>query len=415
MNLLVTGGAGFIGSNFIRLRLAGSGDTIVNLDALTYAGNLANLQEFDGDARYRFIRGRIEDPAKVKEAMTGIDAVVHFAAESHVDRSIADAAPFITTNVLGTHVLLDAAHKAGVKRFVHVSTDEVYGALGKEGRFTETTPFRPRSPYSASKVAGDMLAQAFWETHKLPVMVVRPSNNYGPYQFPEKLIPLMVTNLVEGRKVPLYGRGENVRDWLHVEDCCRAIEIVLDRGKPGEAYNIGGESERRNIEVVNLVIALMGLTTQVEAKAKVEPGMSAPISASTSTSTSPRTSTSAREPGTKNHKPETSVREPGTKNHKPVPSDRGPKTADREPRTKNQEPETDEFIEFVEDRPGHDFRYALDNAKIRAELGWHPEIQFEDGLRRTVDWYREHPEWWQPLKARLNRESAGFWTKDRQR
>jgi dTDP-glucose 4,6-dehydratase len=379
MNVLVTGGCGFIGSNFIRRRLASSDDTIVNLDALTYAGNQANLRELEGNARYRFIHGRIEDPVKVKEAMAGADAVVHFAAESHVDRSIADAASFITTNVLGTHVLLDSAHKTGVKRFVHVSTDEVYGALGKEGKFTETTPLRPRSPYSASKAAGDMLAQAFWETHKLPVMIVRPSNNYGPYQFPEKFIPLMVTNLIEGRKVPVYGRGENVRDWLHVEDCCRAIEIVLDRGRPGEAYNIGGESERRNIDVVNLVIALMGLSGD-EGRGTRDEGQWT------------STSTSNREPGTKNHKPGTSVREPGTK---------------------NQELETNEFIELVPDRPGHDFRYALDNAKIRTELCWQPEVRFEDGLRRTVDWYREHPEWWQPRKARLARESAGFWTKDR--
>ncbi|HTW92524.1 MAG TPA: dTDP-glucose 4,6-dehydratase, partial [bacterium] len=240
MKLLVTGGCGFIGSNFIRRRLAGTDDEVVNLDALTYAGNRANLQEFEGDARYRFIDGRIEDPAKVKEAMAGAEAVVHFAAESHVDRSIADAAPFIATNVLGTQVLLDVARQVGVGRFVHVSTDEVYGALGKEGVFTETTPLRPRSPYAASKAAGDLLAQAYWETHRLPVLVVRPSNNYGPYQFPEKFVPVMVTNLVEGRKVPVYGRGENVRDWLHVDDCCRGIALVLERGRPGEAYNIGG-------------------------------------------------------------------------------------------------------------------------------------------------------------------------------
>ena len=349
--VLVTGGAGFIGSNFIRRRLAGSDDTIINLDALTYAGNRDNLKDLEGSARYRFIHGRIEDPAVVKDAMAGVEAVVHFAAESHVDRSIDDAAPFITANVLGTQVMLDAARKAGVKRFVHVSTDEVYGALGKEGKFTETTPFRPRSPYSASKAAGDLLAQAYWETYKLPVMVVRPSNNYGPYQFPEKLIPLMVTNLVEGRKVPVYGRGENVRDWLHVEDCCRAIELVLDHGRPGEAYNIGGESERHNIDVVRQVISFMGLA-----------------------------------------------------------GDRRQKTVDREPGTKNQELETNEFIELVPDRPGHDFRYALDNTKIERELGWRPEIRFDDGLRRTVDWYRRHPEWWQPLKERLTRASSGFWT-----
>ncbi|UCG41757.1 MAG: dTDP-glucose 4,6-dehydratase [candidate division WOR-3 bacterium] len=331
MSILVTGGMGFIGSNFIRYMLGHRADCeVINLDALTYAGNLANLQDFEGNAGYRFIHGRIEDTGLVYKAMSEVEAVVHFAAESHVDRSIDDAAPFITTNVLGTHVLLDAALKAGVRRFVHVSTDEVYGALGKEGKFTEATPFRPRSPYSASKAAGDLLAQAFWETHKLPVMVVRPSNNYGPYQFPEKLIPVMVTNLVEGRKVPVYAKGENVRDWLHVEDCCRAIEMVLDKGRPGDAYNVGGESEKRNIDVVKMVVEQMG--------------------------------------------------------------------------------QGEDAIEYVSDRPGHDFRYALDNAKIRHELGWHPVVRFEDGLRRTVDWYREHPEWWQPLKKRLARESKGFWT-----
>jgi dTDP-glucose 4,6-dehydratase len=362
MTILVTGGCGFIGSNFIRLMLKHRADCgVVNLDALTYAGNKANLREFEGDVRYRFVHGRIEDPAAVKDVMSGVEAVVHFAAESHVDRSIDDAAPFISTNVLGTQVMLDAARKAGVKRFVHVSTDEVYGALGKEGKFTETTPFRPRSPYSASKAAGDMLAQAFWETYKLPVMVVRPSNNYGPYQFPEKLVPLMVTNLVEGRKVPVYGRGENVRDWLHVEDCCRAIDLVLNSGRPGEAYNIGGESERHNIDVVRQVIGLMGLTGQEKVKAKVKAKEETPLSTSisTSTSTSP-----------------------------------------------------DPWLEFVPDRPGHDFRYALDNAKIAHELGWRPEIRFEDGLRRTVDWYRQHPEWWQPLKERLTRASSGFWTEE---
>ena len=260
----------------------------------------------------------------------GRDAVVHFAAESHVDRSIADAAPFITTNVLGTQVLLEAARKAGVGRFVHVSTDEVYGALGEEGLFTEETPFRPRSPYAASKAAGDLLAQAYWETHRVPVSVVRPSNNYGPYQFPEKFIPVMVTSLVEGGRIPVYGKGLNVRDWLHVDDCCRAIELVLNRGKPGEAYNIGGASERRNIEVARLVLEQMGLD--------------------------------------------------------------------------------ESSIEYVPDRPGHDFRYALDNARIERELGWRPETEFEDGLRATVDWYREHAEWWRPLKERLQRSTRGFWT-----
>jgi dTDP-glucose 4,6-dehydratase len=355
---LVTGGCGFIGSNFIRFILEHRADcAVVNLDALTYAGNPANLQEFAADARYRFIHGRIEDPASVKDAMSDVDAVVHFAAESHVDRSIADAAPFITTNVLGTQVMLEAARRAGIGRFVHVSTDEVYGALGREGKFTEATPFRPRSPYAASKAAGDMLAQAYWETHRLPVMVVRPSNNYGPYQFPEKFIPVMVTNLVEGRKVPVYGRGENVRDWLHVDDCCRAITLVLDRGRPGEAYNIGGASERRNIDVAKLVVDLMGLAAPDRPPSSVLTPSSGSTSTSTSTSTSP-----------------------------------------------------DSWLSFVPDRPGHDFRYALDNAKVARELGWRPETSFEDGLSRTVDWYREHPEWWRPLKERLARESKGFWT-----
>jgi dTDP-glucose 4,6-dehydratase len=356
LKLLVTGGCGFIGSNFIRRRIAGTNDTVINLDALTYAGNKANLQQLEGNARYRFVHGRIEDPAKVKEVMSGVDAVVHFAAESHVDRSIDDAAPFISTNVLGTQVMLDAARQAGVKRFVHVSTDEVYGALGAEGKFTEATPLKPRSPYAASKAAGDLLAQAYWETHHLPVMVVRPSNNYGPYQFPEKFIPVMVTNLVEGRKVPVYGRGENVRDWLYVEDCCRAIEMVLDRGRPGEAYNIGGESEQHNIDVAKLVVGLMELGAGDQGSGARDRSGPRPLS--------------------------------------PDPSS----------------PSPDAWVEFVPDRPGHDFRYALDNAKIQRELGWRPEVRFEDGLSRTVDWYREHPDWWRPLKARLEREARGFWT-----
>lgn len=330
MKLLVTGGCGFIGSNFIRHRLVNSSDVVVNLDALTYAANPDNLSDVVDDDRYFFVKGRVEDAVVVSTALDGVDAVVHFAAESHVDRSIADPAPFITTNVLGTQVLLDCARRARIARFVHISTDEVYGALGAEGVFTESTPLRPRSPYAASKAAGDMLAHAYYETWRLPVSVVRPSNNYGPYQFPEKFIPVMVTNLIEGRKVPIYGRGENIRDWLFVEDCCQAVELVLERGRSGEAYNIGGASERRNIEVARMVIREMGLG--------------------------------------------------------------------------------DESIEYVPDRPGHDFRYALGNAKISRELGWKPATRFEDGLKRTVAWYREHPEWWRPLLAGLDRAAQGFWT-----
>lgn len=328
MRLLVTGGCGFIGSNFIRQMLARHSDwAVVNLDALTYAGNPANLAEIEADPRYRFVAGRVERPDDVRQAIAGCDAVVHFAAESHVDRSIVDVTPFILTNVLGTQVLLDAALAAGVGRFVHVSTDEVYGELGAEGAFTEETPFSPRSPYAASKAAGDLLALACHRTHGLPVSVARPSNNYGPFQLTEKLVPLAVTNILAGRPVPVYGRGDNVRDWLCVTDCCTGIEAVLLRGRPGRAYNLGGHSERRNIDVVKAIINQLG---------------------------------------------------------------RGE-------------------LEFVTDRPGHDFRYALDSSRAGQELGWRPLVEFEVGLRQTVDWYVAHPEWWTGLAGRLPRSGAGFW------
>jgi len=332
MRLLVTGGCGFIGTNFIRQVLKTHPDwEVVNLDALTYAGNRENLADLEADHRYRLIVGRVEDPTAVAEAMKGAAAVIHFAAESHVDRSIVNAAPFILTNVVGTQVLLDASRAANpMPRFVHVSTDEVYGTLGETGLFTEETPLAPRSPYAAAKAAADMLCRAYHETYRLPVCVVRPSNNYGPYQFPEKLIPLAITNLLEGRKVPVYGQGQNVRDWVHVEDNCRAIELVLKQGRPGSVYNIGGRCPKRNIEVVRTLLNLLA--------------------------------------------------------------------------------KTEEWIEFVPDRPGHDFRYALDNSRIEKELGWHPVIDFQEGLRRTTEWYQSHPDWWRPLKQRLERESRGFWT-----
>jgi len=332
MKILVTGGCGFIGSNFIRYMLRKYPDVeIVNLDALTYAGNTENLRDIENEPRYRFIHGRVEDAERVEEALDGVEAVVHFAAESHVDRSILDAAPFIKTNVLGTQVLLNSALKHEIKKFVHISTDEVYGALGEEGVFRETDPFRPRSPYAASKAAADLLVQSYFTTYGLPVCIARPSNNYGPYQFPEKLIPLMITNLIEGKKVPVYGQGLNVRDWLFIEDNCTAIDLILEKGKPGEAYNIGGKCEKRNIEVVREVLKVMG--------------------------------------------------------------------------------KGEEMIEFVPDRPGHDFRYALDNTKIESGLGWRPSISFQEGIRRTVKWYQDHPEWWRPLKERLQKESKGFWSK----
>jgi dTDP-glucose 4,6-dehydratase len=330
MNILVTGGCGFIGSHFIRHVLAGYPDySIVNVDALTYAGNRDNLKDVEGNKNYSFVKGKIEDAALMKDLVRNVDTVVHFAAESHVDRSIADAQPFLMTNVIGTYTLLDAAKNAMVKKFNHISTDEVYGALGEEGTFTEETPLRPNSPYSASKASADMLARAYHETFGFPVVIVRPSNNYGPYQFPEKLVPLMITNLFEDRPVPVYGEGKNVRDWLFVEDNCRAINLILHKGKPGEAYNVGGNAERRNIDIVKKVIEIMG--------------------------------------------------------------------------------KDESLISFVKDRPGHDYRYALDTSKIERELGWKPSGDMDSHLRKTIRWYRENEWWWRPLKERLSAESKGFW------
>ncbi len=329
--LLITGGCGFIGSNFIRFILKRHPEyEVLNLDALTYAGNKENLKEFENDPRYHFIYGRVEDPVVVQEAMKRVDAVIHFAAESHVDRSILNCAPFIITNVLGTQVLLDSALNSGIKRFIHISTDEVYGALGEEGLFTEQTPLQPRSPYSASKASADMLVRSYYETYHLPVIIVRPSNNYGPYQFPEKLIPLTITNLIEGKKIPIYGQGLNVRDWLFVEDNCEAIFQVLLKGREGEVYNIGGLCQKRNIDIAKTILRVMG--------------------------------------------------------------------------------KGEEWIEFVPDRPGHDFRYALDNTKIEKEIGWRPGVSFEEGIKRTVRWFQENLSWWRPLKERLIKESRGFWT-----
>ena len=253
--ILITGGCGFIGANFIRHMLKTHPDcTIVNLDALTYAGNPDNLTEIAGDPRYHFIHGDIGDLEIVRQALSGVQAVVHMAAESHVDRSIEDASAFVKTNVLGTFQLLEAARRLGVQKFIHVSTDEVYGSLGPTGFFTETTPLAPNSPYSASKAGSDVLARAYFETYKFPVVITRCSNNYGPYQFPEKLIPLMITNALADIPLPVYGDGLNVRDWLYVEDHCHAIDAVMRRGRPGEVYNIGGNNEWRNIDIVKLLL-----------------------------------------------------------------------------------------------------------------------------------------------------------------
>lgn len=270
MRLLVTGGAGFIGSNFVRHMLAEHADChIVNLDKLTYAGNLENLQGLEADPHYRFERGDIAEPADVERAVAaakssfgGLDAIVNFAAESHVDRSIEDPQVFIRTNVQGTQVLLDAARRHGVGRFLQVSTDEVYGTLGEEGHWTEGSPLEPNSPYSASKAGADLLVRAYGRTYGLPVLMTRCSNNYGPYQFPEKLIPLCITNALEGKPIPVYGTGENVRDWIHVEDHCRAVDLVLRRGRPGEVYNVAGENEWRNLDIVRAILRELGKPDQ---------------------------------------------------------------------------------------------------------------------------------------------------------
>ncbi|QRF24369.1 dTDP-glucose 4,6-dehydratase [Alicyclobacillus sp. TC] len=261
MRILVTGGAGFIGSNFVRYTLLHHpDDTLVNYDALTYAGNLESLQDIQQHSHYQFVHGDIRDGQKLSEIVQkhGIEAIVHFAAESHVDRSIHEPAAFVETNVLGTQVLLDVARQARIQKFVHVSTDEVYGTLGSTGYFTEETPLSPNSPYSASKAGSDLLVRAYHETYGLNVNITRCSNNYGPYQFPEKLIPLMILNALENKPLPVYGTGENVRDWLHVEDHCRAVNLVLRSGVPGRVYNIGGHNERRNIDVVREILRVLG-------------------------------------------------------------------------------------------------------------------------------------------------------------
>ncbi len=261
MKILVTGGCGFIGSNFIRLVLDSRDWQVINLDALTYAGNPDNLRELENHPGYRFIKGRIEDAALVESLMGQVDSVVHFAAESHVDRSILGAGPFITTNVMGTQVLLDAFRKVGCTgKFVHVSTDEVYGSLGpSDPPFRETDNLRPNSPYSASKASSDLLCRAAWKTFKLPVVITRCSNNYGPYQFPEKLIPLMIINSLKGKKLPVYGDGRNIRDWIHVEDHCRGCLAALEKGRPGAVYNFGGNCEMQNIEIVHRILGILGM------------------------------------------------------------------------------------------------------------------------------------------------------------
>ncbi|AMV72650.1 dTDP-glucose 4,6-dehydratase [Desulfuromonas carbonis] len=330
--MLVTGGCGFIGSNFVRLALARHpGLRLVNLDKLTYAGNLENLRDIESDERYRFVHGDICDGALLTElfASEQVDTVVHFAAESHVDRSIVGPGEFIQTNIVGTFALLEAARQAwsgkavGACRFLHVSTDEVYGSLGDSGYFTESTPYDPRSPYSASKASSDHLASAYYHTYGLPVTITNCSNNYGPFQFPEKLIPLVINNALHGKELPVYGDGRNVRDWLYVTDHCAAILEVLARGGAGETYNIGGNSEKQNLEVVTTICELL------DRKVGLLP------------TGQPRTT----------------------------------------------------LIRFVKDRAGHDRRYAIDAGKIRTELGWKPSLDFSTGMAQTIDWYLANREW----------------------
>ena len=332
--ILVTGGCGFIGANFVRLLLKDHPDwRVINLDKLTYAGNLQNLEGIEENEHYRFVKADICDAKAVEELFVSeqIDSVVHFAAESHVDRSITGPAAFIQTNIIGTFTLLEAARKIWLNdlwkgndpRFLHVSTDEVYGSLGDTGMFTETTPFDPRSPYSASKASSDHLVNAYFHTYGLPVVITNCSNNYGPYQFPEKLIPLVFHNSMTGRTLPIYGDGKYVRDWLYVKDHCEAIVEVLTKGKNGQSYNIGGNNEKQNLEVVRLICDTLDTRLGL---------------------------------------PESN-----------------------EPRRN--------LITYVKDRPGHDRRYAIDASFIKEQLGWEPKVTFEQGIEKTVDWYLANQEW----------------------
>jgi dTDP-glucose 4,6-dehydratase len=323
VRLLVTGAAGFIGSHFVRSLLADAypsyaGSSVTVLDKLTYAGNLANLESVAGSPRYSFVHGDILDTSLLDDVLPGHDAVLNFAAETHVDRSISGAADFVLTNAVGVQTLLDACRRAAIPRVLQVSTDEVYGSI-TAGSFRETDRLEPNSPYSAAKAGGDLIARSYVVTHGLDVVITRCTNNYGPYQFPEKVIPLFVTNLIDGLSVPLYGDGLNIRDWLHVDDHCRAIAMVLESGRSGEIYNIGGGVELTNRDLTTRLLAVCGRDW-----ASVEP---------------------------------------------------------------------------VEDRKGHDRRYSLDDTKLRDELGYSPQVDFDEGISATVQWYRDNEQWWRPLKA----------------
>lgn len=322
--ILVTGGAGFIGSDFIKYLLESDLSLeIINLDKLTYAGNLENLKEVSSNKNYHFVQGDICDRDLVNDLVKQVNLIVHFAAESHVDRSIADGSDFIKTNIEGTGVLLEAAFRNGGIRFHHISTDEVFGSLSPTSpKFNEQTSYNPRSPYSASKASSDHLVRSYFYTHKLPITISNCSNNYGPYQFPEKMIPLFITNLLEDKKIPIYGSGDNVRDWIHVRDHNRGVKMIIDKGKIGETYCLGGNNEVANIDISKMILKLLD--------------------------------------------------------------------------------KSEEMIEYVKDRPGHDKRYAIDFSKAEKELGWNPTVNFYEGLKETVEWYKNNKEWWQKLKSKNN-------------
>lgn len=346
MRVIVTGGAGFIGSALVRHLVLEKGYDVLNIDALTYAGNRASLHTVEDKPNYRFLKANICDREAMEQAVREFQPgrIMHLAAESHVDRSITGAADFIETNVIGTFTLLetargywstlDATQKEGF-RFLHVSTDEVYGSLGDDGLFTEETPYDPSSPYSASKASSDHLAKAWERTYGLPIVVSNCSNNYGPYHFPEKLIPLTILNALAGERLPVYGKGENVRDWLYVEDHARALDLIAERGRVGETYNVGGRNERKNIDVVRRICEVLDRL---------------------------------------------------------APANR--------PR--------EELIEFVTDRPGHDARYAIDAAKLEDELGWRAQEDFDSGIEKTIAWYLENEWWWQPLRERYAGQRLGL-------
>ena len=334
--IIITGGAGFIGSNFIHHLLKKDQCVeIINYDKLTYAGNLWNLKDIEDNSNYHFIKGDICDKNKLETAFKEYspEYVINFAAESHVDRSIQNPEEFIRTNVLGVQSLLNISHENSVKKYIQISTDEVYGSLGNSGFFTEKNQLEPNSPYSASKASADLLARAYYKTYSFPVIVTRCSNNYGPYQFPEKLIPLIISNCLNGKKIPVYGDGLNIRDWIYVEDHCSAIDAVMQRGEIGEIYNIGGNNEKTNIEILKTIISILS--------EKI---------------------------------PESDISE--------------------------------SLISFVEDRKGHDRRYAIDSSKIQTELGWKPAVSFEEGILKTVEWYLNNQEW---LKSILNEDYQNYY------